>query len=604
MSSEAKQEERLHGIVQNLPDKPGVYQFYNSNSEIIYVGKARNLKKRVSSYFQKSHTDSGKTRIMVSKICDIRFIVVETESDALLLENNLIKKYQPRYNVLLKDDKSFPWICIKNEPFPRVFSTRNIVKDGSVYFGPYTSAVMVRTLIDLIRQLFPLRTCNLPLTADNIASGKFKVCLEYHIGNCKAPCIANQTDEDYNASINQIKNILKGNLNSVSSYLKELMKTYADAYKFEQAEVIKQKIEILERFQSKSTIVNPAINDVDVFSMEEDTNIVIVNFLKVVNGAIIQAHTIEMVKRIEEDREEMLGLAIIELRERFQSLSKEILVPFPLDLDLKGVSLFVPRIGDKKKLMELSERNAKYFLLERKKQQSLKNPESKTEKLLEQICSDLHLLQTPVHVECFDNSNIQGTSPVAACVVFKNGKPAKSEYRHFNIKTVEGPNDFASMEEIVYRRYKRMLDENTELPQLIIIDGGKGQLHAALNSLEKLELRGKVPIIGIAKRLEEIYFPGDNVPIYLDKQSQTLKFIQQMRDEAHRFGITFHRSKRSGQMAKTVLENIPGIGEKTIELLYNKYGSISNIKQAPPGELLELIGNKRYKLLYNYLASK
>lgn len=603
MSSEGKLENILLVIVQNLPDKPGVYQFFNQKKEIIYVGKARNLKKRVSSYFQKTHHENGKTRIMVSKIFDIKVIVVETESDALLLENNLIKKYQPRYNVLLKDDKSFPWICIKNEPFPRVFSTRNIVKDGSVYFGPYTSAVMVRTLLDFIRQLFPLRTCNLQLTNQNISAGKFKVCLEFHLGNCKAPCIANQTEEDYNVTIAQIKNILKGNLNSVSNYLKELMQLYASEYKYEQAELIKQKIEILERFQSKSTIVNPAINDVDVFSFAEDENIAVVNYLKVVNGSIIQAHTIEFIKRIEEEKEEILGLAIAELRERFQSFSKEILIPFPLNIDFKGVLLNNPQIGDKKKLLDLSERNAKYYLLELKKQSSLKNPESKIEKFLSQVRADLHLKELPIHVECFDNSNIQGTNPVAACVVFKNGKPVKSEYRHFNIKTVEGPNDFASMEEVVYRRYKRMIDERSELPQLIIIDGGKGQLNSALFSLKKLDLHGRIAIIGIAKRLEEIYFPSDNTPMYLDKQSVTLKFIQNMRDEAHRFGITFHRTKRNNQMAKTVFGEIPGIGVKSIELLYKTFGSISAIKDAPTDVIIKLIGKKKYLILKDYFKN-
>lgn len=593
--STTERESSIECIIRNLPHNPGVYQFFNNQDEIIYVGKARNLKKRVSSYFQKDH-EAGKTRVMVAKIHNIRYIVVETESDALLLENNLIKKYQPRYNILLKDDKTYPWICVKKEPFPRVFSTRNIVKDGSQYFGPYTSALMVRTLIELIRQLFQLRTCSLPLSDTNIQSGKFKVCLEFHIGNCKAPCIAGQQAAEYDQSIAQIKDILKGNIHSVLNYLKDLMKTYAAEYKFEQAESVKQKIEILERFQGKSAIVNPSINNVDVFSLVEEDNMVAVNFLKVVNGAIIQAHTVELVKRIEETKEDMLSLAIVDIRERFSSVSREILVPFELD-SIPGASVVVPRIGDKRKLVELSERNAKYYLLERKKQISQQTPEARTEKLLEQIKTDLHLPELPYHMECFDNSNIQGTHPVAACVVFKNGKPAKADYRHFNIKTVEGPNDFASMEEIIFRRYKRMLDEGRSLPQLIVIDGGKGQLGAALNSLEQLDLRGKVPIIGIAKKLEEIYFPGDSVPIYLDKQSQTLRVIQQMRDEAHRFGITFHRDKRSKSMAQTSLDKIPGLGPKTIEVLYNKFGSLSGIKGASSEELIQLIGKKRYEIL-------
>lgn len=591
-----ERESYLESIIRNLPHNPGVYQFFNSQDQIIYVGKARNLKKRVSSYFQKEH-EAGKTRIMVGKIHDIRYIVVETESDALLLENNLIKKYQPRYNILLKDDKTYPWLCVKKEPFPRVFSTRNVVKDGSQYFGPYTSALMVRTLLELIRQLFQLRTCNLALSDSNIKAGKFKVCLEFHIGNCKAPCIGGQQLEEYDQSILQIKDILKGNIHSVLSYLKDLMKNYAAEYKFEQAETVKQKIEILERFQGKSAIVNPSINNVDVFSLVEEENMVAVNFLKVVNGSIIQAHTLELVRRIEETKEDMLSLAIVDIRERFSSVSPEILVPFPLEDNIPSASVVVPRIGDKRKLVELSERNAKYYLLERKKQISQQTPEARTEKVLEQIKSDLHLPELPYHMECFDNSNIQGTNPVAACVVFKNAKPSKADYRHFNIKTVEGPNDFASMEEIIFRRYKRMLDENHTLPQLIVIDGGKGQLGAALNSLEKLDIRGRVPIIGIAKKLEEIYFPGDSVPIYLDKQSQTLRVIQQMRDEAHRFGITFHRDKRSKAMTTTSLDNVQGLGPKTIEALYNKFGSLSGIKNASPEELVNLIGKKRYEIL-------
>jgi excinuclease ABC subunit C len=593
--------EYLAGIVQNLPDNPGVYQFFNNLDQIIYVGKARNLKKRVSSYFQKSHHDSGKVRVMVSKICDIKFIIVETESDALLLENNLIKKYRPRYNVLLKDDKTFPWICIKNEAFPRVFSTRNVIKDGSQYFGPYTSALMVRTLLELIRHLFPLRTCALLLTPANIQSGKFKVCLEYHIGNCKGPCIDEQTEDEYLQSISQIKNILRGNIHSVVTYLKELMREYATEYKFELAEKVKQKIDLLERFQSKSAIVNPSINNVDVFSMVDEDNVAIVNFLRVVNGSVIQSHTLELVKRIEEEKEELLCLAITELRERFQSLSREILVPFPVEIAITGLTFVVPRIGDKKKLMELSERNAKYYLLEKKKQYSKHNPETKTEKILLQMKDDLHLNALPAHIECFDNSNIQGTNPVAACVVFRNAKPSKADYRHFNIKTVEGPNDFASMEEIVYRRYKRMIEEEQTLPQLIVIDGGKGQLKAAVSSLEKLDLRGKIPVIGIAKRLEEIYFPGDSVPIYLDKQSMTLRVIQQIRDEAHRFGITFHRNKRSKSGTQSILEKIPGIGTKTLEALYNKFGSISGIKEASPDAIIEVIGTKKFQILLEYL---
>lgn len=601
MSEEQKRDKYLNDLVSNLPDNPGVYQFYNSQEQIIYIGKARNLKKRVSSYFQKSHHNNGKVRVMVSKICDLKYIVVETESDALLLENNLIKKYQPRYNVLLKDDKTYPWICVKNENFPRIFSTRNLIKDGSQYFGPYTSALMVRTLLELIRQLYQLRTCTLNLSPLAISTGKYKVCLEYHIGNCKGPCVGEQNEDEYMLAVSQIKDIIRGNSNSVLAYLKGLMKDYAESYHFEQAEMVKQKIEILEKFQSKSAVVNPSIHNVDVFTMIEEHNIAVVNFLKVINGAVIQSHTIEMVKRIEEEKEDLLGLAVVEMRERFESVAREIILPFSIDTEFQGITITIPKIGDKRKLLELSERNAKYYLLEKKKQFSKHNPETKTEKLLSQIKEDLHMPELPVHIECFDNSNIQGTNPVASCVVFKNGKPAKNDYRHFNVKTVEGPNDFASMEEIVYRRYKRLLDENQPLPQLIVIDGGKGQLNAAVESLSKLGLYSKISIIGIAKRLEEIYFPGDSVPVYIDKQSVTLRVIQQIRDEAHRFGISFHRDKRSKNMTQSALEKIPGIGPKTIELLYNKYGSISEIKKLSSDVLIEDIGNKKYLLLKDFL---
>jgi excinuclease ABC subunit C len=592
--------EYLTDSLQHLPEGPGVYQFFNEEEKIIYVGKAKNLKKRVSSYFHKAH-DNAKVRVMVGRICDIRYIVVNTESDALLLENNLIKKYQPRYNVLLKDDKTYPWICIKNEPYPRVFQTRNVIKDGSLYFGPYTSVVMVRTLLELIRHLFSLRTCSLPLTEPNIESGKFKVCLEYHLGNCKAPCIGEYKGEEYSQGITQIKDILRGNTAQVITFLKDLMKNYADEYRFEEAESVRQKILSLEKFQSKTTIVSSSINNVDVFSIVDQKNLAIVNFIKVMNGSIIQSHTLEMVKRLDEDKEDLLALAVADIRERFNSVSKELILPFSLEDVFPNLTITVPKIGDKKNLLDLSERNAKYYLMERNRNHEKANPEARSERILETMKHDLHLSELPVHIECFDNSNIQGTHPVAACVVFKNVKPSKADYRHFNIKTVEGPDDFASMEEIIYRRYKRILEEGDSLPQLIIIDGGKGQLHAALNSLNKLELYGKVAIIGIAKRLEEIYFPGDSVPLYLDKSSETLKVIQHLRNEAHRFGITFHRNKRSKSMATSVFESIPGIGDKTIELLYNKYASLSNIKKAPVDEIIELIGKKRAQILIEYL---
>ena len=592
--------ENVLEIVRSLPDSPGVYQFFNSNQQIIYVGKAKNLKKRVSSYFQKNH-DNAKVRVMVTKIFDLQYIVVNTESDALLLENNLIKKYQPRYNVLLKDDKTYPWICIKNEPFPRVFQTRNVVKDGSIYFGPYTSVTVVRTLLDLIRQLFSLRTCNLSLTSENITNRKFKVCLEYHMGNCLAPCVGNQTEVDYSESITQIRDILKGNLGKVQTYLKELMKKYAEEYQFENAELIKQKLEILQRFQSKSTVVNPEINNVDVFSFIEEKGLAVVNFLKVMNGSIIQSHTLEMMNRLDEDRHELLSLAIAEIRERFESVSNEIILPFEIGISYPGAKLTIPKVGDKKMLLELSERNAKYYLLERKKNLEKANPELRYERVLKTLQKDLHLTELPRHIECFDNSNIQGTNPVSSCVVFKNARPAKSEYRHFNIKSVVGPNDFASMEEVVTRRYRRILEENSSLPNLIIIDGGKGQLNVAVECLKNLNIYGRVAIIGIAKRLEEIYFPGDSIPLYIDKQSTSLKLIQQLRDEAHRFGITFHRDKRSKGMTDNLLENIPGVGPKTMELLYNKFGSISAIKNASIDELVELIGKKKSDLILEKL---
>jgi len=590
-------------ILENLTDTPGVYLFLNGQDQVIYVGKAKNLKRRVSSYFQKNHQENTKVRIMVSKVYDIRFVVVESESDALLLENNLIKKYLPRYNILLKDDKTFPWICISNEIFPQIYSTRTIQKDGSSYFGPYTSVIMVRTLLEMIRQLFSLRTCQLPLTPVNIKAGKFKVCLEYHMGNCKAPCVGNQTVNEYNESIGQIKDILKGNLSKVIVYLKDIMKFFASEYKFEDAERIKQKIEILIKFQSKSTIVNPNINNVDVFSIISDKNISVVNFLKVINGAIIQSHTVEVKRKLDEGMPEMLEFAIMEIRDRFQSNSAEIIVPFSIDSNFPNVSFTIPRIGDKKKLIELSERNAKYYLVERNKNAEKANPELKASRILTQMQKDLHLPLLPVHIECFDNSNIQGSNPVSSCVIFKSGRPAKSEYRHFNVKSVLGPNDFATMEEVVLRRYQRLLGEEKPLPQLIIIDGGKGQLSSALISLEKLGLKEQIPIIGIAKRLEEIFFPNDSIPIYLDKKSETLKLIQQIRDEAHRFGINFHRNKRSDSMVISKMETIPGIGQKTIELLYKKYSSISNILNVPTDELVGIIGKKKTNILLDYLKT-
>ncbi len=594
--------EYLKKLAVTLPESPGVYQYYNEDGTILYVGKAKNLKKRVMSYFTKQH-DIGKIRLLVRKIREIRHIVVETEADALLLENNLIKKYQPRYNVMLKDDKSYPWICVKNESFPRVFSTRQIIKDGSRYFGPYTSGKMVRTLLDLIKKLYKLRTCKLNLSKKNIETEKFKVCLEFHIKNCKAPCIAKQSEEDYNLNIEQIKKILAGNIKSVLHWLKERMMQKADNYLFEEANEIKEQIALLENYQSKSTIVNATLNNIDVFSIIDDEKEAFVNFLKIVDGAIIQAHTIEIEKRIEESLDDVFPLAISEIRQRFDSTSTEIIVPFIPDYKLDGVNFIVPIRGDKKKLLELSEKNVKYFRLDKIKQKEQIDPERHTNRILQNLQKDLRLVEMPRHIECFDNSNLQGKFPVAACVVFKNARPAKKEYRHFNIKTVEGINDFASMEEVVPRRYKRLLDENAPLPQLVIVDGGKGQLSAAMAAFEKLEIRGKIALIGIAKRLEEIYYPDDPYPLYLDKNSESLKLIQNLRNEAHRFGITFHRQKRSSNFAKSELENIEGIGTKTVEALYNEFKTIKKIKTVTANQLEELVGKAKAKILLAYFEN-
>ncbi len=594
-------EEMLKRIVSLLPGKPGIYQFLDVSGTIIYIGKAKNLKKRVSSYF--TGTQSGKTRVMVSKISQIRHIVVDNESDALLLENNLIKKHQPRYNILLKDDKTFPWICIKKEPFPRVFSTRNTIKDGSSYFGPYTSVLMVKTLLELIRHLYKLRTCTYNLTEENISAGKFRVCLEYHLGNCKGPCEGLQAEDDYQESIVQIREILKGNISSVMDHLKKLMKGYSDEQRFEEAQTIKEKLDILSGFRSKSTVVSNMIRNVDVFGFAREEDNAYVNYLKIVEGAVVQAFTIEMKIRADEDEKTILGFAITEIRQRLSSDSKEIIIPFRPDIMLEKVKYTIPRAGEKLKLLELAERNAVYYKLEQKKKKMEHSPQVRTGRNLERMKNDLHMPDLPVHIECFDNSNIMGTNPVAACVVFKNARPSKSDYRHFNIKTVSGPNDFSSMEEIVYRRYKRMLDEKQGLPQLIVIDGGKGQLSSAVKSLERLRLRQKITIIGIAKKLEEIYFPGDSVPIYLDKNSISLKIIQQLRDEAHRFGITFHRDKRSAEMLRSDLDRIKGIGEKTKEALLRHFGTVEKIRTAGYDQLEKVIGKAKAAIITEYFRN-
>ncbi len=588
----------LKQVFKTLPGKPGIYQFFNRDGKVIYIGKAKNLKKRVSSYFGKEQY--GKVRVLVSKITDIKHIVVDTELDALLLENNLIKKYQPRYNVMMKDDKTFPWICIKNEPFPRIFSTRHVLKDGSVYFGPYASVKMMNTLLDLIRRLYQLRTCRLNLKEENIRRKKFKVCLEYHIGNCKGACTGLQTAEDYDKAISEIKEILKGNIHSVIRQLKELMSVYSDNLEFEKAQVVKEKIELLEKYQSKSIVVNPKIENADVFSIVSDENSGYVNYFRVVNGAIVQSHTVELKKKLDESDKELLTLSVIDLRERFDSNAPEIIIPFAVELNLPDTSLTIPKIGDKKHLLELSERNAKYYKLEKEKQLELVDPERHTNRIMDRMMKDLRMKVEPRHIECFDNSNIQGDFPVAAMVCFKNGKPEKKEYRHFNIKTVEGPDDYASMEEVILRRYKRLLNEKKPLPHLIVVDGGKGQLSSALKSLEKLGLRGKISIIGIAKRLEEIYYPGDSLPLYLDKKSETLKVIQHLRDEAHRFGITHHRNKRSKEAVKSVLTEIDGIGYSYAQKLLWKFKSVKKIKTVSLEELQETIGKPKGKIVYDH----
>ncbi len=587
--------------IQTLPDSPGVYQYYDAAGKILYVGKAKNLKKRVASYFNKVH-DTAKTNVLVKKIVTIKHIVVPTETDALLLENNLIKTLQPRYNVLLRDDKTYPWICIKKEPFSRIFSTRRMVKDGSEYFGPYTSFKTVFTILDLIKELYPLRTCNYDLSQNNVDSGKYKVCLEYHIGNCKGACEGFETLEEYQKQVDAIREILKGNFKDSMKDFKKVMTDLASEMRFEEAQKIKEKIEILENYQSRSTIINPKITNVDVFSVVADESAAFVNFLQISHGSIIRSHTMEIKKKLDETDQELLQLAIIELRERFQLLSKEIIVPFEVEVG-ENIKVTVPQLGDKKQILELSIRNAKFYRIEQLKQLQIVDPERHTNRIMAQMQKDLRLPVEPRHIECFDNSNIQGTNPVAACVVFKEGKPSKKDYRHFNIKTVEGPNDFASMEEVVYRRYKRLLDEKEPLPQLIIIDGGKGQLSSALKSLDALDLRGKIAIIGIAKRLEELFYPGDSVPLYLDKRSETLKVIQQLRNEAHRFGITFHRDKRSKAAIQTSIETIPGIGEKTMLALIQHFKSVKRIKLATEKEISDIVGLSKAKKISDFYKS-
>lgn len=599
-----KRSEQVQKTLSNLPVSPGVYQFFDKDDKIIYVGKAKVLKNRVSSYFNKNKYENAKTAVLVRKIERIEYIVVETEFDALLLENTLIKKHQPRYNVMLRDDKTYPWICIKKERFPRVFSTRTVIKDGSEYFGPYPSVKMMRALLELINKLYKTRTCNYQLSEQNIESGKFRLCLEYHIGNCLGPCEAKQTEEDYQQSVKEIRDILRGNLGSLIRTMTTEMMSLAANLEFEKAQEIKSRVDALENFQSRSTVVNPNIHNVDVFSVISDVNAGYVNFMKINNGAVVQSQTIELKKKLDETDEELLLMGIFELRQKFSSMSREIYSSLKVDVDIPDVKITIPKIGDKRKLIEFSVRNAKYYMRERHKDMEKTDPERHSNRILEQIKKDLKLLELPTHIECFDNSNFQGAFPVAACVVFKNAKPSKKDYRHFNIKTVVGPDDFASMEEVVYRRYSRLVKEGESLPQLIVIDGGKGQLGAALKALERLGLRGKINIIGIAKKLEEIFFPGDSIPIYLDKRSESLKVIQQLRNEAHRFGITFHRDKRSKAFTKSELHEIKGIGEATVSELLKRFKSVKRVKEASEETLADVIGFSKAKLIKKYFEEE
>jgi excinuclease ABC subunit C len=600
----AVKNEHIKAILEGLPNEPGIYQFFDKNEKIIYVGKAKNLKKRVYSYFSKDIFESGKTAILVRQISDLRFIITETELDALLLENNLIKKHQPRYNILLKDDKTYPWICIKNEPFPRIFYTRRKIRDGSQYFGPYASVKMINILLDMIHRLYKLRNCNLSLTAENIQNKKFRVCLEFHVGNCLGPCEGRQSAEDYQQGIENIRHILKGNINQVIRILQDEMQTASQNLEFEKAQQIKSKLDTLEQFRSKSVIVSPVINNVDVVTIVSDENYGFANFMKVINGAILQSQTIELKKKLSETDSDLITFALTELRQRFESDATEILVNVMPDTFPAGTEVSIPKIGEKKHLLNLSEKNARYYQMEKLAQYDKLNPEHKTDRLMEKMKTDLRMMEQPRRIECFDNSNFQGTNAVAAMSVFVNGKAAKKEYRHFNIKTVEGPDDFASMQEVIFRRYKRALEEKQPLPQLIIIDGGKGQLNAALTGLEKLGLNKKIQTIGIAKKLEEIYYPGDSVPMYLDKKSETLKIIQQLRDEVHRFGITHHRNKRSRNFLQSEILQIPGIGNATFEKLIIQFKSVKKIKEANAEQIAEVIGKQKAAIVVNYFNSE
>ena len=582
----------IRRILQRLPDSPGVYQHYDAEGNLLYIGKAKSLKKRVASYFNKQTYENGKTRLLVKKIADIRFIVVETEVDALLLENNLIKEHQPRYNIELKDDKTYPSIVIRKERFPRVHATRNVVKNGSEYFGPYASVKTMNAVLDIVRKLHPIRNCSYDLSQKNIDAGKFRACLEHDLGNCKAPCVGKQSLEDYDAGVEAIRGILKGNIKDLVKTYDSAMREAAEGFAFEAAEEFKRRKAALQKFQAKSTVVNPSIHDVEVYSVISDPAAGYVNFMKVMDGGIVHGQTLELRKRLEESDRELLEYGILEMRRRFDIHSTEIYTNIPVRPFIPEVKWHVPQRGDKKRLIELSERNAKYTMLDKRKQQEQVDPEAAQQRIMETLQKDLHLKELPVHIECFDNSNIQGTNPASACVVFKRAKPAKKDYRKFNIKTVEGPDDFASMAEVVHRRYKRLSEAGEPLPQLIIVDGGKGQLSSAVGALENLGLMGKVAIIGIAKRLEELYFPGDSIPLHLDKRSESLKLIQRMRDEAHRFSLAHHRKRRSADALHSALDDIPGIGPATRHKLMAAFGTVEAIKSANEAALLKVVSLK------------
>lgn len=592
-------------IAATIPHSPGVYRFLDESGIILYVGKAKSLRSRVASYFGERKGRAHKTRVLVKNADHLEFTLVETEADALLLENSLIKKYQPRYNVMLKDGKSYSYLCIKKERFPRVFITRRVIRDGSTYFGPYTSKYRLKIILDLIRQLFPLRNCNFNLSEDNIKAGKFKVCLEYHIKNCIGPCVGFESEEDYNERIAQIKNILKGNFSAVIQHFKGEMQKMAENLEFEKAQQMKEKLDAFNDYQAKSTVVSTKVRDVDVFTIASTEKEAYVNYLKIVNGAIIHTHTQELVINLDDEEADLLQYTIPLLRERFNSIAQELILPFPLAIPGEDLSITVPKIGEKKKLLELSEKNVKFYLLQKQKEAVSKtNKQTPTERILRTMQQDLQMDALPIHLECFDNSNIQGSHPVSSCVVFKNAKPSKKDYRHFNIKTVEGPNDFASMEEVVSRRYTRLVNEGSPLPQLIIIDGGKGQLSATMKIIRRLGIEEKVTVIGIAKRLEEIFFPDDPIPLYIDKKSETLKIIQQARNEAHRFAITFHRNQRSRAFLGTELTDIPGIGDKTAEKLLTHFGSVKKLREASAAQIAEVSNLNIAKKVTGYFTQQ